>query len=117
MSAQFSVFAHIALPDYDNPNPYGAGAAVTVAMPYTPGAQQATPTASLVKGQLPKGSTWYVDSSKHYLVIQIPAQPISRVATPYAVTFRLTDQGTLGLCGPASGQLCAANGTATFSIF
>jgi hypothetical protein len=115
--AEFSVFSHLALPDYNRPNPYAAGATVTVAMPYTPGAPQATPTATLSKGQLPKGSTWYVDSSKHHLVIQIPAQPISKVATPYAVTFQLTDQGPLGLCGPAAGQLCTATGTATFSIF
>ena len=112
--AQFSVFGHIKLPDYNNPNPYAAGVAVTIALPYTPGSPQGSPTAKLMKGALPAGSTYYVDSAKHYLVIQVPPQPISRLATPYSPTFQLTDSAQ---CGPATGQLCAAAGTATFSIF
>jgi hypothetical protein len=107
--AQFSVFNHLLLPDVTGPTGRGG---ITASMPYSdaaPGSQ----AAKLVKGGLPPGSTYSVDSVKKVVLIQIPPQPITRRPTLYVATFQLSDQA---LCGPSVGQVCSTIGTFTISI-
>jgi large repetitive protein len=107
--AQFTVFNHLLLPDVTGPTGIGG---ITASMPYSGGAA-GTQAAKVVKGSLPPGSTYSVDSVKKVILIQIPQQPITRLPTLYVATFQLSDQA---LCGPTSGQLCSTTGTFTISI-
>ena len=110
LTSQVYTFTHISLPD----DPAGAqrpGIPLTFSMPYSGGL--GTPKAALVKNNLPKGSTWRIDTVKKVIVISVLAQPAGVPAISYAATFTLTDQA---VCGPSAGQLCTATGTLTFSV-
>ena len=109
VTAVFHVFPHIAL---QNATIFqGPGVAFTVSMPYSGGS--GIPTASVVKGTLPPGSKWYLDTAKQMLVIQVPAQAAPPAPITYTMTFQLTDQS---LCGPNPGELCSTTATASINI-
>jgi hypothetical protein len=110
VTAQFSVFAHIKLPDI-NAGQQPGGVPLTFSMPYSGGS--GIPTAALLKDALPKGSTWRIDTAKRVILVSVPAQVRGRLPVLYTATFGLTDQA---LCGPSAGQRCSTTGTLTFSV-
>jgi hypothetical protein len=107
--AQFSTFNHLTLQSATATE--AAGVALNVAMAYANGS--GAPTATVIKGSLPPGSKYYVDTAKRVIVIQVPAEPFTRVPITYVAEFQLTDQS---LCGPSAGELCFAIASATITI-